>query len=477
MTHAFGWSRPLPQRPARSAFEYDANSNLLHAGCAHLITGLPLEEAVTSSAALLDTFPEQAAPLAASPAGCYRWDADKRILTQTIGDFERGLLACGPLGAVLLPAGLDAPYFDPDAYALPAVREAAAYDDGETEATAMAVAIDPAFAPEALTAGFLVAVGGRIVAERYAERAGRDTLLAGWSMGKSLCALAVGVLAREGRFSLDEPAPVPDWHAEPGDPRGEITLAHLLRMSGGLRSSGYRDPPHLWGRGSPDHLLPYREAINSYAFATQSAPGVAPGTSGRYRNVDIAAAATCARDAVVADGGNFYGWLRENLFGPAGAAGMVCCPDAFGNPLFTGANYGSARMWAGLGELCRRRGAVGGRQLVDESFFEFAATPSPAWADLDGPGCESRVSGRLFGGGFWTNRPVEGRSQFALPEDAYLMLGGGGQIVAVVPSLDAVMVRLGHYRGRNPEKHTNAAFGQVTRELLRARAGGRRRAP
>lgn len=44
---------------------------------------------------------------------------------------------------------------------------------------------------------------------------------------------------REGRLDVDAPAPVPAWK---NDPRGAITLDHLLRMSSGLAWTERRYP-------------------------------------------------------------------------------------------------------------------------------------------------------------------------------------------------------------------------------------------
>ena len=44
---------------------------------------------------------------------------------------------------------------------------------------------------------------------------------------------------------------------------------------------------------------------------------------------------------------------------------------------------------------------------------------------------------------FWLNRI----GTYALPEDAYYAAGAGGQVTIIVPSLDLVVVRMGHSDG------------------------------
>ena len=128
----------------------------------------------------------------------------------------------------------------------------------------------------------------------------------------------------------------------------------------------------------------------------------------------------------------FLSWPQRNLFDPLGMAGMILETDPFGGFLISGHDYGRPRDWARLGLLYLQCGAWEGRQLLPESFVEFVQTPAPAF---DGP---------YYGGFFWLNRA---RDLPTLPEDAYWMAGAGGQRVVIVPSLDLVIVRMGHING------------------------------
>ena len=110
-------------------------------------------------------------------------------------------------------------------------------------------------------------------------------------MGKSITGTLIGMLIHQGAFKLEDPAPVPEWRKTPGDPRAEIRVMDLLRMSSGLRFS----------RGSPggppgyhDHDLIYTGAIDAFQFAVTRQPQFAPNTVGRYRNVDPMTLGTCS---------------------------------------------------------------------------------------------------------------------------------------------------------------------------------------
>ena len=52
----------------------------------------------------------------------------------------------------------------------------------------------------------------------------------------------------------------------------------------------------------------------------------------------------------------------------------------------------------------------------------------------------------IYGGQIWLNRHAE-QDRWPAPSDTAFFLGVGGQYAFMVPSLDLVVVRLGHLRG------------------------------
>ena len=52
---------------------------------------------------------------------------------------------------------------------------------------------------------------GRIVAERYMPGITKDTQLESWSMGKSITSTLFALLVKDGTYTLEQPAPVPQW--------------------------------------------------------------------------------------------------------------------------------------------------------------------------------------------------------------------------------------------------------------------------
>src|SRR5688500_4333407 len=291
-------------------------------------------------------------------------------------------------------------------------------------------AVDAAFAsPEGYTQAFVVVHDGRIVAERYAHGADKDTQLESWSMGKSIAGTWIGMLIHQGVLKLEDPAPVPAWHRTPGDPRAKIRVVDLLRMSSGLRYS----------RGSPedrpgyhDHDLGYTGAIDAYAFATSVPLQFEPNTFGRYRNSDPLTLGLIVRDAVRKRGEEYLTWPQRALFDRIGIRRQVLETDPYGNFLIPGYDYGTARNWARLGMLYLNDGVWNGERLLPEGWTKFVSTPAPAWKDS------------AYGAMVWVNA----RGAWPeLPRDAFAFRGAGLQDTYVIPSRKLVIVRMGHYIG------------------------------
>jgi CubicO group peptidase (beta-lactamase class C family) len=296
-------------------------------------------------------------------------------------------------------------------------------------------AVDLVFAdPDFRTAAFLVVHKGFLIAERYGPGVNRDTQLESWSMGKSLTALLVGVLVEQGELELGQRAPVPEWQRG-GDPRGEITVTDLLRMSSGLHFTGHHDPDYSPESGYPDHFYVYTGAIDVFDWSINKPLQAPPNTVGRYHNCDpLILGAICKR--IVSERGEEYlAFPQRDLFDRIGIRKQILEPDPYGNFLLTGFDYGTGRNWARLGLLCLQDGMFGGERILPEGWIEFVSSPAPAWEEP------------VYGGLFWLN----GTGNWNLPTDAYYMAGAGGQLVFAVPTHDVVIVRMGHTRGDGPE--------------------------
>ena len=385
----------------------------------------------------------------------------KRVTISADGVPSRTAAFYGDQGCVVHPRDRDGVYFEPIAvpstlppgdsqpWPMGEVLDDASLADDIDQAK-LEDAVDAAFGDErAYTAAFVVVHKGRIIAERYGAGADRDTPLVSWSMGKSLTATLLGILMHQGEdLSLDGAVPVPEWRGE-GDPRSAITLTHLMRMSSGLAMSNSDEPKETWTNAVPDHSYVYREAIDVFDFAVNRPLAHPPGTVGDYQNSDPLTIGYVIKRAVEARGQNYLTFPQSDLFDKLGIRKIVLEPDVYGNFVMTGFEYGRARDWARLGMLYLNDGVWRGERLLPEGFTDFVSTRAPGW---DEP---------VYGGLFWLNQA----SQRNLPKDAYWMEGGGEQYTLIVPSLDLVVVRMGHAKGGNYEGDVNYALATLDNAL------------
>jgi CubicO group peptidase (beta-lactamase class C family) len=400
------------------------------------VSGRDAEEAKQNSAWVLMTEPDRKKPIVADV------DRQAKRVRATLENSTRTAVFYGDQGCVIHPADHDGVHFKPvpvrttlpdaatQAWPMGDAPSAEPWPAGLDRAK-MQAAVDLAFAdPAALTAAMVVLHKGQIVGERYMAGITKDTQLESWSMGKSLTATLVGLAIKDGAFSLDDPAPVPDWR-RPGDPRGAIRVRDVMNMASGLSFTGqddrWMDPTWQYH----DHFFIYAGAVDAFKYAISSPVEFAPNTVGRYRNSDPMTLGFLVRQHAEKNGGVYLTHPQRALFDKIGIRRQVLEPDPWGNFLLSGYDYGTARNWARLGLLYLRDGVWNGQRLLPEGFTEFVSTPARAWRRPE------------YGGQFWIN----GVGQWNLPRDAYFMSGAGGQHTFIVPSHDLVIVRMGHQRG------------------------------
>ncbi|MFB6211452.1 MAG: serine hydrolase domain-containing protein [Halobacteriales archaeon] len=347
-------------------------------------------------------------------------------------------------GCTILPDDASSVYFEPVEVspALPPAteqdwpmgdRNAVAEDPAGVDTDALSTTLDRAmrpFPPQGMptnTRAVVVLKDGDIIGERYASGYNKDTRHVSWSMGKSVTAALIGILIEEGHFDVDDPAPIDAWQ---DDARRHITIADLLRMSSGLEFHRSTDEPEIPSTVAEDHHhRVYCDPINVFEFVTSRPLEHEPNTVWRYRNCDTLSLGQIIRETVERTGREYLEFPQRALYDRIGVRNMVHEPDPYGNFIMTGFNYGTARDWARFGLLHLREGQWQGEQLLPPDWIDFITEPAPAHPE-DG-----------YGGQFWLNQSGEFPE---VPADAYSARGARGQITMVIPSLDMVIVRLGH---------------------------------
>ncbi|MCC7001051.1 MAG: serine hydrolase [Gemmatimonadaceae bacterium] len=286
---------------------------------------------------------------------------------------------------------------------------------------------EPASGGERNTRAIVVVHRGRIVAERYAEGFSAENRYPGWSMTKSVGSALVGVLVKEGKLSLDMNGLFAPWRAT-ADPRASITLRQMLWMSDGLAADESYAPT-----GGATKLLFGSRDIGGAAM--QAGQATAPGSTWYYSSATSNLISQLVRDSVGGSLEQYLTFPRRVLFDKLGMQSAVMEPDATGLYVASSFMYATARDWARFGQLYLQDGVWNGERILPEGWVEFSRTPAPA-APLG-----------QYGGQWWLNAGAANDSskrEFPrLPRELYYASGFEGQTVAVIPSRDLVVVRLG----------------------------------
>jgi CubicO group peptidase (beta-lactamase class C family) len=292
--------------------------------------------------------------------------------------------------------------------------------------------VDEMFSDErlAITNAVVVVQGGKVLCERYGgeqfhfdrpvEPITRDSQLLSWSMAKSMLHMIVGTLVDEGRLNPDQLAAVPEW-ADDADPRHQIQVRDLLAMRDGLafvEEYEIGQTSHviemLWGEGKDDMA----------AFTAALPLAHEPGTFWNYSS-----GTTNILSRIVADlvgyGEDYRSYLDRRLFAPISMTSAVATFDTSGVFVASSFVHANALDFAKFGLLYLRGGEWEGRQLISR---EWAATAQVPLSVEDS-------SGLFYSWKWWVSGDAYG---------TYWANGYEGQMISVVPALDAVVVRFGH---------------------------------
>ena len=302
------------------------------------------------------------------------------------------------------------------------------------EAGVKATLAEPDSAHPRRTHALVVVHGGRIVAEGYAPGFDATMPLIGWSMSKMAINALVGIAVQDGKLTLADRALLPEWRGD-ADPRRDIRLDQLLRMTSGLSfNEDYADH-------SGDVIQMLFVQGDKAGFAAAKSLEHSPGAYWQYSGGTSNIIARILRQRF-ADEQEYLRFPRERLFEPLGMRSAVLEPDEAGTFVGSTFMYASARDWARLGLLFLHDGRWQGQRLLPEGWVTYSLTPTK-----DAPDAQ-------YGAHVWLKLPGSpGLGEPSMPEDTYYMLGYDEQVVAVVPSRDLVIVRLGITREEGAWDH------------------------
>jgi CubicO group peptidase (beta-lactamase class C family) len=317
--------------------------------------------------------------------------------------------------------------------------------------------IEPEQPPLRHTKAVVVLKDGRLVAERYAPGYGVDTPMLGYSATKSVISALTGILVRQGKLSVNDPAPVQAWQ-NPGDPRRAITVDHLLRHTSGL-AMGSSLNASLASAWAPVNRMKYIEH-DMARYAESVDLETTPGGAWNYHDGNYLILSRLIRDAAGGRAADVLRFARRELFEPLGMRSVTLEFDATGTPEGSSQMLASARDWARFGQLYLNDGVAGGKRILPEGWVQYSASLTPnGWVGI--------------GAGFWTNRGDSKGSRFrtslGMPHDAFFASGTFGQYVIIVPSARLVVARFGF----SGNQYDIAGVSKLVAEVIAATGGKR----
>ena len=331
-----------------------------------------------------------------------------------------------PLGGAAAPPARSTPGPAPAAPPDPTPELAAALDYG----------MQPV--PGGGARGLVVLQDGRLLGERYAPGFDATTPLLGWSMTKTVTALALGAHFRRNlRYdsaghAVNRSRLFPEWT----DERAAVTLADLLRMNSGL----------AWNEGYgslTDATIMLHEQPDFAAYAAAMPTAWPPGRVWNYSSGTTNLLMQWLENEFGNPAARDY-FLYHSFLGRI-APSLLIEPDQSGTPVGSSYGWATARDWANLGQFMLQDGVWAGDTLVNPDWIAWLRRPAP---HSDG----------TYGGQLW----LPGPRPAVLPPDAYVMRGFQDQRVFVVPSRRLVVARLGH----GEDKVTD--FDELLRRILTA---------
>jgi CubicO group peptidase (beta-lactamase class C family) len=293
----------------------------------------------------------------------------------------------------------------------------------------------PGSEPFKKTLGIAVVYKNQLIAEKYLHGYDHNTLFHGWSMTKSITGAWAGILADNGKLSLEEPVGIEAWE---NDERENITVKNVIQMSTGL--DWYENYFTI-----SDATVMLMQNEDMLASVTDNMLENSPGTHWNYSSGDANLLSGIIRNRINNDTEYHAGIYRELLY-PIGMLNTKVETDASGLFVASSYSYGTTRDWARFGLLFLNEGIFAGDTILSQEWVDFMKTPV-------------EPSNGKYAGTFWLQEPEEKNALVDVPSDIFFADGFLGQRIYIVPSKNLVAVRMGYGMG-------NFSMNDFLREVI-----------
>ncbi len=306
----------------------------------------------------------------------------------------------------------------------------------------------------------LVYKDGKVIYEYYAREYTPNTKHLSWSTAKTMTAMLIGIAAKEGLLSIDEPVKkyFPEF-------KNEARIVDVLQMSSGLHfKEAFKGFPSHLDLTNMLYLDGQKMGFTNFMLKMPLSKVGGPGEYFNYSSGDTNLLMGILQKAIGNQTKyNNYPW--QKLFNPMGIDATFE-QDMKGNFVGSSYIYMKPSDYLKLGQLLMNKGVWNGHQLFSPSYFELMNTVAPG---VHNKIQEFNEVNKAYSTQLTTNRPIEGRNLPSayndLPLDTLIMYGHQGQIVAASPSQQFVVVRL----ARDKKALDRKAFYKAVAKLVRSK--------
>ena len=266
------------------------------------------------------------------------------------------------------------------------------------------------------TRSVIVIYKDKIIAEKYDTGFNKNSKILGWSMTKSITGTLFGILEKQGKLNINNPAPIDQWK---NDDRKVITISDLLHMNSGLEwEENYTKICDATKMLFQAEDMSQSQLIKPAQFKPNMHWNYSSGTTNLLSGILRKQFKTHQE---------YLDFWYSALIDKIGMNSMIVETDMAGNYVGSSYSWATTRDWSKLGLLYLHNGNWNGEQLFEPSWAKYVATPT-------------NTSNGRYGAQFWLNA---GGYFPDVPREMFYCSGFQGQMVAVFPSHDLVIVRMG----------------------------------
>lgn len=292
------------------------------------------------------------------------------------------------------------------------------------------------------TNALLIIRNGRLIYEKYENGYSFDKPHRLWSISKSVTNALVGATIQDQKLRLKDLIAAQYPEMAKHEWKRKITVGNLLQMSSGLDwNEGYEDNIS----GSDVLKALYGEKNSDIAsFVASLEPRCQVDVCFNYSSGETNLLMGYLKKSMGESYG-LYPWTH--LFYKLGITTATWEQDQSGTFIGSSYVYMTPRDLARIGLLYLREGKTDREQIIPSKFIHWSLQLAPAFRktkllpDQDNKG---------YGAGWWLNQEIEAknlpRPYPNVPNNAFFGLGHWGQVLAVLPSHNMIIVRHGNDR-------------------------------